>query len=54
MTKEDKETYDEMTNEEYKKEIKIIQDKPLKSIDDNYLLRYRYICLMENEKYILE
>lgn len=43
-----------MTNEDYKEKIRIINDKLLNNISENYILRYWYLCLAEIVKEIDE
>lgn len=43
-------TTEEMSNEEYKTEIKSIIDVLLKQVNDNYLLKYWYLFLREKER----
>lgn len=38
---------EDMTNEDYKEKIRIINDKLLNNISENYILRYWYLCLTE-------
>lgn len=41
---------EDMTNEEYKTEIRAVVDKLLQQINDNCLLRYWYVYLREKER----
>lgn len=45
---------EDMTNEDYKEKIRIINDKLLNNISENYILRYWYLCLAEIVKKIDE
>jgi hypothetical protein len=47
MTREGKETYEEMANEVYKEKIKAINNNLFNKIDENYISMYWYLYLKE-------